>query len=262
MSQSKPPPCKLRTTSFGCRPRGSCGAVLPAPAPQKPHCLQEHELIQIKNSLIAAALLCAAVGAANAAVTINVDQVGSDVVFTSGGSINLAAANFLTSGTEGHGTGGLVNIPGGAQWVGAGLGSSNGAFLADVYTFQLNSRPSASFSSVSVGSDVFATAASGRYWGFGEKFFPDANTGAFSVQSDYVSGTAFSGTSTFAGTTLANLGLVTGSYTWTWGSGAAVDSFTLNIGAVAPVPEPESYALMLAGLGALGAVSRRQRRAR
>jgi hypothetical protein len=56
------------------------------------------------------------------------------------------------------------------------------------------------------------------------------------------------------------LGLNTGSYTWTWGSGATADSLTLNITATASVPEPETYAMLLAGLGVLGAVARRQRR--
>lgn len=53
-----------------------------------------------------------------------------------------------------------------------------------------------------------------------------------------------------------------------WGNGSAWPDasyyFALvhdgNVSLAAPVPEPETYALMLAGLGVVGAVSRRQRR--
>jgi hypothetical protein len=53
-----------------------------------------------------------------------------------------------------------------------------------------------------------------------------------------------------------------GSHTFTFantGSGAFyLDNFSVNVTA-APVPEPETYAMMLAGLGALGFMARRRR---
>lgn len=258
MSQFKPPR-KLQATSLGCRPQGSGGAVLPAPAPQKPHCLLELELIQMKKSLITAALLCAAVGAANAAVTINADQVGADVVFTLDGSINLAGLGSPGYYIMGLG-GGLSSGTNFYNELKVGAGSLTDGVMSgfDIYEVSLNSRPSTSF--LSVEGTVFSSYGSGDNLLFSDIYEFDYSI--IFVQTGYVSGSALHSTSTYAGTTLGGLNLVAGSYTWAWGSGATADSVTLNINAVAPVPEPESYALMLAGLGALGAVSRRQRRAR
>ena len=47
-------------------------------------------------------------------------------------------------------------------------------------------------------------------------------------------------------------------------SNFALDSLTLtgDVNPLTPVPEPQTYALMLAGLGVLGAVARRRRQAR
>ena len=43
------------------------------------------------------------------------------------------------------------------------------------------------------------------------------------------------------------------------GIGAGLSHASLYTAAVTPVPEPETYALMLAGLGAMGFVARRRR---
>jgi len=43
---------------------------------------------------------------------------------------------------------------------------------------------------------------------------------------------------------------------WFYGDGVVLDNLTFTT----PVPEPETYALMLAGLGAVGLVARRRRR--
>jgi hypothetical protein len=52
------------------------------------------------------------------------------------------------------------------------------------------------------------------------------------------------------------LGLTTGSYTWTWGSGANAGSAVLTIGAV---PEPSTYALAAIATGVMAAVARRRK---
>ena len=51
----------------------------------------------IRRGLLAAVFLGLAVGTARAGVVINIDQVGSDVVMTGSGSINLTGLTFVSS---------------------------------------------------------------------------------------------------------------------------------------------------------------------
>lgn len=70
----------------------------------------------------------------------------------------------------------------------------------------------------------------------------------------------FSWTS-FAHTTLSGLGLIPGSATYSWGSGATADSLTVNIAAVPEIdPAMGSSALSLVA-GVLAIIERRRRRA-
>jgi hypothetical protein len=82
---------------------------------------------------------------------------------------------------------------------------------------------------------------------------------ALVVPSGYVSGSLLSDTATYINQTFASLGAIPGTYLWTWGSGASDDTFTLQIGPVAAVPEPSSLLLLgiaLAGLMLVGASGR------
>jgi hypothetical protein len=73
------------------------------------------------------------------------------------------------------------------------------------------------------------------------------------------SGDSLFGEVTFANSDFTSLGLTLGTYVWSWGAGAHADTFTVQIG----VPEPSTWALLLAGFGGLGLVgSRRTRKAR
>lgn len=71
-------------------------------------------------SMTAAFLMVFAAGPANAAVVINVSDVGSDVVFATTGSLNLSGATYL--GGIGYSDG---FIPGGSNWyIASGTGNS------------------------------------------------------------------------------------------------------------------------------------------
>ena len=101
------------------------------------------------------------------------------------------------------------------------------------------------------GSIKFATASTGDFVGReGLNIF---------VPTGYASGAPLSDTSTYAGQTIAGLGLTPGSYVYSFGSGAAADTFTVIIAGAASVPEPASLTLLSAAVVGFGAVYRRRR---
>lgn len=108
-------------------------------------------------------------------------------------------------------------------------------------------------------------------------FFADSLTFSLSSASTVYADTkifgGFGGYALFSGTSLIGglhalgtsatfSGLSAGDYTFGFlglGGGFTAVSFAANAVAVTPVPEPETYAMLLAGLGMIGAIARRRR---
>jgi hypothetical protein len=174
------------------------------------------------------------------AYTVTLQQIGSNVVATGSGAINLTGLSFLIPSL----TLAEVNAGGGVIITGP-----HGFRAVDQYT---------GF----IGPTSF---------GSGGPFAPDTGSGDFVgisggtidtfllVPQGYASGAALSDGMTFNNATFASLGLTPGTYIWTWGTGLANQNFTLVIGAAeVPVPDGGST-LSLLGCALLGlAASRRK----
>ncbi len=186
-------------------------------------------------SIAAGALLASAAflsSAANAAVTINFTQVGSNVVATASGTLNLAG---LTS----QGIFGLTEaVRGSFAYVGLGN--------AGTVTGYSGLTGPASFGT----GNTFIDSSSFLGTSFAINGSGFASPYAF-VPVGYVSGSAISGTATFLNQTFATLGLTAGQYAYR----SNADSVTVNIGGA--VPEPATWAMMLLGFGGIGMAMRR-----
>lgn len=91
----------------------------------------------------------------------------------------------------------------------------------------------------------------------------DGATGQLLVPGGYFAGSQFTVSSTWNNTTISDLGLTPGTYTWSWGSGANADFLEVivpNSGFTA-TPEPASLTL-LGGIGVIGSLVHGWRRRR
>ena len=202
----------------------------------------EKNLNSIWRADVAATLACASFGAgawsrrasgdrdygrAEASVVIDISQVGSDVVATGSGTVDLTDLAFVGSSiipVE------IFPIP---AIVVVGSGGPH-----DTYTGLIGPTSFGSGGSV----DVFP--------GPGDTFGVAGLFSELAVPSGYVSGSPLSGSWTLGPATLTSLGLTPGTYVYTWGGGADADSLTVKIGAT--IPEPSTWAMMLLGFAGLG----------
>jgi VPDSG-CTERM motif len=168
---------------------------------------------------------------------VTLQEVGSNVVATGSGAIDLTGLSFRNTGM-----GGLASIaPSSAQIT---TGPTSGT--ADIY-FGMISGPT-SFGS---GGFIFASSGSGDAVG---KVEGDVLNDFLIVPQAYVSGNALSDSSTYNNATFASLGVTPGTYVWTWGTGAN-QNFTLQI---AGVPDGGSTVSLL-GCALLGLAALRRK---
>jgi hypothetical protein len=179
----------------------------------------------IRRMMLAGVFLAVAVGTSQAGVIIDINQVGSDVVETGSGTIDLTGL----TGPSTYDTFYAAIQPNVAL---AHLApAQHGGINMDEYS---SATGPTSFGSGT--SHTFATTGSGDAFG--------VETAHIILSPGYVSGTPLSATDTFASQTLKSLGLTPGTYTYTWSS----DFLTVNIG-TSSVPEPS--AAILSGIGAM-----------
>jgi len=184
--------------------------------------------------------------AVNAAVVVTASEVGGNVVFSGGGTLNL---NDLTPIYNNSFFNGFLNSSFGIY---QGAGSGQGT-IATVYGGTSFTGPT----SFGPSGNVIADSYSGDFGGIrGSSFFPGVL-----VSDTYVSGSSLFGTSTFLNQTFASLGLTSGTYDWVWGS-ANPDSYRLCIGSgpCAPATSSVPGPLPLFGAGAAFGWSRRLRK--
>jgi VPDSG-CTERM motif len=202
------------------------------------------------KTLILAAIRCSLMFVVTASVfcvrpaqayTVTLEQVGSNVVATGSGAINLTGLTFFGSGV------GLT--PGISADFGIISRGRGGAF---------------------VKTDSYFGFHGPRSFGSGGLFRPDTSSGdpfafeapipffqgAITVPQGYVSNTPLSDSMTFNNATFASLGVTPGTYVWRWGEGAN-QNFTLIIGGVG-VPDGGTT-VSLFGFALLGLAAARRK---
>ena len=166
-----------------------------------------------------ASLLLAATPA-HAVYNIVYTESGGNVVATGSGSINTAGVSLSAISIGCVGGMGFIHPSHPTACLGTG---SVGSYFSAL-TRPLNLGP---------GSQAPATSGSGQ------PVFLDVST--IYLPPGYTSGAALSNTATWAGKTLATLGVTVGTYTWSFGTGANADSVVLYVGTTPPstvVPSP------------------------
>jgi PEP-CTERM motif len=170
---------------------------------------------------------------ARAAFVLKIEEVGPEVVAAGSGSIDLTDLRVDGYGKEPPylaSDKAIVRTGGSDVFVGYDGATGPGNFGDD------GSFPN----SLGLGDSVGIAGA------FGE----------VAVPFGYNSGDPLRSSAVWFNQSFAKMGIDTGTYVWTWGTGDNADSFTVEIA----VPEPSSWAMMLVGFAGLGIVGYRATR--
>ena len=169
-------------------------------------------------------LLCAATASfliastpAQANFIVTLQQVGSNVVATGSGAIDLTG---LHGPSPANGASAIVPVAGDIV-----TGSGNGTLYLG---------PISGPTSFGTGGPTDANSSTGPLVSL---LYNGGITSSIIVPSGYVSGTLISNGAIYNGQSFASLGVTPGTYEWTWGTGRDADSLTLQVGPAA-VPEP------------------------
>ncbi|HEX3754942.1 MAG TPA: PEP-CTERM sorting domain-containing protein [Rhizomicrobium sp.] len=179
---------------------------------------------------------------AQAAYTATIEQVGSNVVVTGSGTLDLDGLTY--QGTDSF----ISGISPDEAVIGVGSPNSD---PVDVYN---GFSGPANFGS---GGDTIPSNS-----GSGDKVAIEEFFDELGVPAGYLSNTPLADTSTYDNATFASLGLTPGTYEWTWTPVGDVtdDNFILQIGPLAATSVPEPLTLSLFGAGLAGAMAMRRRK--
>lgn len=182
-------------------------------------------------TLIVFALICVSqpfVLSSYGAYTVIVQQIGNNVVATGSGSLDVDGLTPNTTGTD--------RARFWASYPLVILGPTTFSNF-DWYIGSIKGP-----STLGGGSEFVASAGTGLLVGFAAGY-----SMSLVIPVGYVSG-AFLGisTATWNNASFASLGLAAGTYIYSWGSGQHADTFTVQIGTPAAVPESSSTVSLLA----------------
>tara|TARA_R110002111_G_scaffold30696_1_gene63090 strand:- start:43 stop:615 length:573 start_codon:yes stop_codon:yes gene_type:complete len=166
-------------------------------------------------------------------VTITVVESGSDLIMTATGSLDttgLTAAGNTTYSPY--------------------LYPQNGAVITGANNAAATYYSGATAFGGSFGTAGFTAADAG---GSGDLVYVSAFY--LGLPQSYIDGTSLTSTNTFTDKSFSSLGLIEGTYVWSWPS----DSITLVIGGSA-VPEPASWAALCGAMGLIATGFRRRPR--
>jgi hypothetical protein len=176
-------------------------------------------------ALLLIALVFACLGirqSAQAGYIVTLRQVGSNVVATGSGAINLTGLTFSQSGSVNPSIRGARVAPVASSFIYTGPTSSSvDSYFGATGPMSFGGWPFITYWTANSGSGDMVGISAG-FWGV-----------AISVPTGYVSDTALSDTATYSGTTVERLHVTPGTYIWRWGTGPN-QNFTLQI----PVPPP------------------------
>jgi hypothetical protein len=139
---------------------------------------------------------------------VTVSQVGPDVVWNGSGSFNLSALSFI--GNPNIGAGYQANQ---AIWA---IGPN---VTIDQY------QGTITYPSTFGAGGTPVTTTSGSTFGI----LPGGSGRTLYVPAGYTSNTTISGSATYANTTISGMGLTSGVYTWSWGSGGNTSTLIMTI---------------------------------
>ena len=181
---------------------------------------------------------------------------------TFGSSAVMAQTGGGTTSTIGN-TPQVLDLTDGSGFFGDSFAmSNNGATFADHFTFSVTGTSPMNFDAIV--SSISRTADTGLDFSALSLYRVGGGTGTGGTAGDTL---VSSGTSLQSGSmdvwTLSSDNLQAGDYFVLVGGNLVSDTSASFGGAVmlAPVPEPETYGMMLAGLGVLGVLARRRKQA-